>query len=29
MEVEGTFKIRKREQGPFEVTFEPKETGST
>ena len=28
MEVEGTCKIRKREQGSFEVTFEPKETGS-
>jgi hypothetical protein len=25
MEVEGTFKIRKREEGPFEVSFEPKE----
>jgi hypothetical protein len=25
MEVEGTFKIRKREEGPFDVSFEPKE----
>jgi hypothetical protein len=25
MEVEGTFKIRKREQGSFEASFEPKE----
>ena len=28
MEVEDTCKIRKRKQGSFEVTFEPKETGS-
>jgi hypothetical protein len=26
MEVEGSFKIRKREQGSFEASFEPKET---
>lgn len=28
MEVEGTVKIRKGEQGHFEFSFEPKETGS-
>jgi len=28
MELEGTFRIRKREEGPFEVSFEPKEAGS-
>jgi hypothetical protein len=27
MEVEGIFKIRKREQGSFEASFEPKEDG--
>lgn len=28
MEVEGIVKIRKRAEGSFEVSFEPKETGS-
>jgi hypothetical protein len=28
MEVEGTVKIKKREQGPFECSFEPKETSA-
>lgn len=27
MEVEGTFKVRKRTQGSFEASFEPKEEG--
>ena len=27
MEIEGTFKIRKREDGRFEVGFNPKEQG--
>ncbi len=28
MEFEGTFKIRKREDGPIKVTFAPKEAGA-
>ena len=28
MEVEGTFKIRKREDGRFDVNFDPKEQGT-
>ncbi|WP_447975104.1 hypothetical protein [Nitrospira sp. Kam-Ns4a] len=28
MEVEGTFKLRKQETGPIEVTFEPKDSAT-
>jgi hypothetical protein len=28
MEIEGSFKIRKREDGRFDVSFEPKEQGT-
>lgn len=29
MEIEGTFKIRKREDGRFDASFEPKEEGKS